>query len=185
MIKRSSLTLALLTALALPAVAETGCPPTPDTKAERDKLMAELKNTLDEKSGRLVEDAIWRLWIKAPDAKAQDLLDRGMQQREVYDFEGAQKFFDELIAYCPHYPEGYNQRAFIHFLRENYDASLADIDVVLEALPDHFSALSGKALVLMRQGRMELAQTYLREAVRLFPWVKERHLLIKQPGEDL
>ena len=108
-----------------------------------------------------------------------------MQRRDVYDFEGAQKLFDELIAYCPHYPEGYNQRAFIHFLRDNYDESLADIDVVLEALPDHFSALSGKALVLMRQGRMELAQKSLREAVRLFPWVKERHMLIKQPGEDL
>ena len=185
MIKRSRLTAALLAMLALPVNAETACPPTPNTKAQRDKLMAELKDTPNETEGRIVEDAIWRLWIKAPDAKAQDLLDRGMKRRDVYDFEGAQKLFDELIAYCPHYPEGYNQRAFIHFLRGNYDESLADIDVVLEALPDHFSALSGKALVLMRQGRMELAQKSLREAVRLFPWVKERHMLIKPPGEDL
>lgn len=185
MIRQSSLTLAVLAALCLPAQAETACPPTPDTKAERDKLMAELKDTPNETQGRIVEDAIWRLWIKAPDARAQDLLDPGMKRRDAYDFEAAENLFDELIAYCPHYPEGYNQRAFIRFLRENYDAALEDLDKTLEMRPDHFAALSGKGLVFFRQGRTELSQKALREAVRLHPWLKERHMVVKQPGEDL
>ena len=86
--------------------------------------MAELKIAPDEETGRAIEDAIWRQWIKAPDSRAQDLLDRGMQRRDAYDFEAAEQLFDELVAYCPHYPEGYNQRAFIRFLRERYDAAL-------------------------------------------------------------
>jgi hypothetical protein len=47
--------------------------------------------------------------------------------------------------------------------------------------------LSGKALVLMRQGRTGTRpRKPLREAVRLHPWLKERHMVvIKQPGEDL
>jgi tetratricopeptide (TPR) repeat protein len=185
MIRRASLTLSLFAALALPASAEAACPPTPDTSAERAKLMAELKAAPDEATGRAVEDAIWWVWIKAPDKKAQDLLDRGMKRRDAYDFEAAEKLFDELIAYCPHYPEGYNQRAFIRFLRENYDAALEDLDKTLEMRPDHFAALSGKGLVFFRQGRTGLSQKALREAVRLHPWLKERHMVVKEPGEDL
>ena len=177
--------LAAILALCTPTLAETACPPTPDTTAERSRLMAELKIAPDEETGRAIEDAIWRQWIKAPDSRAQDLLDRGMQRRDAYDFEAAEQLFDELVAYCPHYPEGYNQRAFIRFLRERYDAALEDLDKVLEMRPDHFAALSGKGLVFFRQGRVELSQKALREAVRLHPWLKERHMVIKPKGEEL
>ena len=74
---------------------------------------------------------------------------------------------------------------FIRFLRERYDAALEDLDKVLEMRPDHFAALSGKGLVFFRQGRLELSQKALREAVRLHPWLKERHMVIKPKGEEL
>ena len=117
--------------------------------------------------------------------QAQALLDEGMSQRESYNLLGARQTLNRLVAYCPDYAEGYNQRAFIRFLRENYDAALEDLDKTLEMRPDHFAALSGKGLVFFRQGRTELSHKALREAVRLHPWLKERHMVVKQPSEDL
>lgn len=162
-----------------------GCPPGPDFSREHAALMRDLKAAPDETRANLVADRIWRLWTSAPDEHAQELLDRGMERREAYDFEEAEAQFDALVAYCPAYAEGYNQRAFIRFLREKYDESLDDLDRTLEIAPDHFAALSGRALVLIRQGRPELAQQALRRAVALHPWIRERHLLKKPVGIDL
>ncbi|NNU79758.1 hypothetical protein HMH01_04810 [Halovulum dunhuangense] len=177
------LLLALVPFLAGPALA--ACPPVDDRADLRAELLTGILNAGSEAEARQLSDRLWQVWTTAPDSFAQSLLDRGMSRREAYDFAAAEEIFDELIAYCPDYVEGYNQRAFIRFLRENYDGSLADLDVVLAADPFHFAALSGRALNLMRQGRMDLGQQALRDALRLNPWLPERNMLIPQPGDRL
>lgn len=94
---------------------------------------------------------------------------------------------DALAAYCPAYPEAFNQRAFTRFLRDDYDGALEDLDFVLAMRPYHFGALSGRALSLMRLGRSELAQAALRRAVKVHPFLRERALLRPQApsGGDL
>ena len=121
----------------------------------------------------------------APDAAAQALLDQGMAARSSYDFLRAIDKFDRLVAYCPDYAEGYNQRAFVNFLREDFSAALIDLDLALERSPSHVGALSGKALTLMGLGQMDAAQVVLREALALNPWIPERGLLQPEPGEDI
>ena len=108
-----------------------------------------------------------------------------MAARGSYDFLGAIDAFDRLVEYCPDYAEGYNQRAFVNFLREDYEAALPDLDRALERSPRHVAALSGKALTLMGLGRGDEAQEVLREAVELNPWIPERGLLQELPGEEL
>ncbi|KKL65864.1 hypothetical protein LCGC14_2150700, partial [marine sediment metagenome] len=117
------------------------------------------------------------IWADAPDARAQELLDEGLARRGAFDLDGARVAFDALIAYCPSYAEGYNQRAFIAFMREDYAAALVDLDRALARLPLHVAALSGKALTLMGLGRDGEAQEVLRAALTLNPWLPERGLL--------
>jgi hypothetical protein len=45
--------------------------------------------------------------------------------------------------------------------------------------------LSGKALTLMGLGRDAEAQTVLRAALALNPWLEERALLVTPPGVEL
>ena len=54
---------------------------------------------------------------------AQELLDEGhATTRRSYDFLGARDTcWTELVEYCPEYAEGYNQRAFASYLRQDYD----------------------------------------------------------------
>ncbi|MEM8787172.1 MAG: hypothetical protein AAGE76_02830 [Pseudomonadota bacterium] len=162
-----------------PALAE--CPPGPDTADTRAALHTELLNAPDAGEARRIAGAIWRVWLQAPNPEAQTLLDTGMARREAFDFAGAEEVFDALVALCPDYTEGYNQRAFARFLRQDYQGSLDDIAIVLNRDPYHFGALSGKALNLFRQGRVELAHDTIRQALRVHPYLEERRFL---PPED-
>lgn len=166
----------LLGLLASPLAAQT-CPEAPDHSVELSALFAEARTAPDESAGRAVSDAMWELWLDAPDAPAQELLDAGMRQRGSYDFVGALASFDALVTYCPDYAEGYNQRAFVHFLNADYPAALVDLDAALARVPDHVGAQSGRALTLMNMGKIAQARVQMLAALENNPWLSERALL--------
>lgn len=175
----------LTAALLLAAPAFAACPPPPDIAEAQEALFAEARAATTPAEGQAVAPELWKLWATAPDEPAQALLDRGMEARASWDFLAALDALDRLVDYCPDYAEGYNQRAFVHFLSQNYDAALVDLDLALERAPSHVAAMSGKALTLMGLGRQDEAQAVLREAVALNPWIPEAHLLREPEGEDL
>ncbi len=156
-----------------------------DRSGTETELVRSLGETQDELAGARATGKLWEFWLKAPNETAQDLLDRGMANRESWALEDSEALLDQLIAYCPDYGEGYNQRAFTRFLRDDYEGALADIEEVLKRHPNHFGALSGKALSLMRQGRVRLAQIALRRAVDVNPWLRERSMLVDPPGRKI
>lgn len=161
------------------------CPPPPEIASRTEPHFEALQAAENELQAQEGTRALWALWTEAPDAAAQELLDQGMAARSSYDFLRAIDRFDRLVAYCSDYAEGYNQRAFVNFLREDFEAALTDLDLALDRSPQHVGALSGKALTLMGLGRGDEAQEVLREALALNPWIPERGLLRKEPGEDL
>ncbi|WP_234417161.1 tetratricopeptide repeat protein [Loktanella sp. Alg231-35] len=134
---------------------------------------------------QMLSQQLWELWLDAPDALAQEMLDEGMSQRSIYDFLGARETLTRLVDYCPDYAEGYNQRAFASYLAQDFEAALADLNVALEIMPNHIAALSGKGLTLLGLGRDEEAQEALRAAVKMNPWLQERALLTEPMGTDL
>lgn len=166
------------------------CPPTPDNSVQMDALAAQMRVAEDERQARAISDQMWEIWLQAPDAAAQEILDTGLGQRNSYDFLGSVETFDRLIDYCPDYAEGYNQRAFTFFLREEFAAALADLDVALVLTPDHVGAQSGRALTLMNMGRLEEARAQMLAALENNPWLSERALVAKgailgPKGEDI
>ncbi len=170
--------LALAVLALAPAAAESPSGPT-------DAMFDKLRNASSEPAARAAEDVIWRAWMMGPSQEATLLVEKAMERRRWYDFAGALAYLDEAVALAPGWAEPWNQRAFIRFLREEYDESLEDLDRALELEPRHFAALSGKARILMRQGRMELGQQALRKAVEINPYLRERDMLIVLPGEKL
>ncbi|WP_415919970.1 tetratricopeptide repeat protein [Tateyamaria sp. SN6-1] len=166
----------ILALVAGPVWAET-CPQARDISVELSALFEEARTASDPASGQAVSGKMWELWLDAPDDAAQEILDRGMAQRASFDFVGALESFDTLIAYCPDYAEGYNQRAFVHFLSSNYSDALIDLDRALTLSPDHVGAQSGRALTLMNQGKITAARTQMLAAIDNNPWLSERALL--------
>jgi tetratricopeptide (TPR) repeat protein len=171
--------------LAAPAGAAERCPPPEERAEDRDRLLDALAGAETEAEGRALGDALRHLWAEAPDARAQALIDRVFERRRAYDFAAAEEAARAVVAYCPDFAEGWNQLATVLFERGRLDASLDVIPKVLALEPKHFGALSGRALILMRQGRARLGQKALREALAVHPWLAERGMLIEVPGEDL
>lgn len=133
---------------------------------------------------------MWQVWLRAPNAQAQEVLDRGMRRRDSYDFAGAFKDFDRLASYCPTYAEGFNQRAYVQFLQGGFEGALKDLDIALSLNPDHVAAQSGRALTLMQLGRIPEARLQMLAALKNNPWLSERALLhegapLGPKGEDI
>lgn len=167
--------LIILALMAAPAFAD--CPAPQDTSRELLNLIARAQAAPDANAGRRISNEMWQVWLRAPDEAAQAVLDAGMARRDTYDFLGALKEFDRLVAYCPTYAEGHNQRAYIHFLREDYAKALGDLDRALALQPHHIAAQSGRALTLMNLGRLDEARAQLLAAVENNPWLSEAALL--------
>lgn len=176
---------ALSPILATPPALADGCPTAPDHRAALDDLLSQIQSARNDAEGQILSNRMWELWLDAPDEPSAEMLRQGMSARRVSDYARALSAFDRLVSYCPFYAEGYNQRAFINFLAENYAAALPDLDQALAIDPKHVGALSGKALTLLRMGRIEEGQAALRAAVALNPWLGERFLLAEPEGEDL
>jgi tetratricopeptide (TPR) repeat protein len=170
--------------IAGPAIAQD-CPPAPDHAEAHAAIISQLNRAADAEMAAGLGAELWDLWLDAPDDRAQDLLDEGMALRNRGDLDGSVTVLDALVAYCPDYAEGFNQRAFSHFLAQDYEASLTDLDRALALNGTHVAALSGKGLTLIGLGREEEAQEALRAAVRLNPWLRERALIDGPPETTL
>lgn len=155
------------------------CPSSdPSALAEKTTpLFERLRVSTNEDQGMAIASRIWSLWATAPDGRAQGLLDKGMQSIQWGQFDEAETALTYLIDYCPDYAEGWNQRAFARYLKNDFEGALADLDRTLVLEPNHFGAIAGRGLTFLRQGRQILGIKEIRKAVALHPWMNERHLL--------
>ena len=177
--------LLVMVILTVATAAQASCPAPKDITEEQTALLEAAQSADNAGDGQRIGNALWRLWATAPNEQAQQILDDGMRARNSYNFVAALDIFDQLVKDCPDYAEGYNQRAFVHFLRERFEPALEDLDRALKRNPRHVAALTGKALTLMGLKRHDEAQQVLRKAVALNPWVPERGLLKKPDGVEL
>jgi len=146
----------------------------------KEDLMTQLAQAQSEPEGREAEAKVWEFWFsESPNTEVRTLLDAGRERIQAYDFEAAENHLNEVVKAAPDYAEGYNQRAYARFLRENFEDSLSDLEKTLELEPDHFGALSGMYHILRIQNRTTAAMDVLRQAVTIHPWIQERGALPK------
>lgn len=172
----SAPTLALLLGV-IPSALWALCPEAELDHAREAELFEELKAAPDHAAAGRINGALWELWTTAPDPAAQKMLDSGMARLRRGDLATAHEDFDALVAYCPDYAEGYNQRAFAFYLQQSFAPALEDLDRALARSPNHVGAHSGRALTLMGLGRDAEALEALRLALTLNPWLSERALV--------
>ncbi len=146
----------------------------------KSELFSQLAAAQSEMEGREVEARLWELWFnESPTTEVRALLDAGRERIQAYDFEAAEHYLDQVVEAAPDYAEGYNQRAFARFLRENFSESLTDLEKALELEPNHFGVLAGMYQILRIQNRTSTAMGVLRQAVIIHPWIQERGALPK------
>lgn len=152
-----------------------------DTDKLKIQLLQDLAGAETESQGRAAESAVWEFWFsQSPTTEIRTSLDAGRERIRAYDFEAAENHLNRVVEAAPDYAEGYNQRAYARFLRENYSESLTDLEKTLELEPHHFGAMSGMYHILRLQNRTDAAMELLRRAVTIHPWIQERGALPKE-----
>jgi Flp pilus assembly protein TadD len=149
-----------------------------------DQNYEKLKSVKLQSEAQTIVSNLWELWTKAPDDKAQQLLNSGMSRMREGDLRNAEAELTKLINYCPNYSEGYNQRAFTRYLAFDFENALTDLIKALELRPRHLGALSGKGLTHKALGQEPEAEIEFRKALALNPFTPERNM-IPNLGVDL
>ena len=158
-------------------------------KAERGKnldfLFGALKAAPDEVSAKHVEARIWAIWLQTPSDTVALLMTRAKTAMEAQNSDVALKLLDAVIKLRPDYVEGWNRRATLYYLRNDYAHSLEDIEQVLAREPRHFGALAGLGMIMQDLGDEKRALDAFRKALAVNPHLDKVPELVKTLTEKV
>lgn len=145
-----------------------------------DQLLDELQSLdkrRDDRAGTL-QARIWSIWYAHEDPDVCELMREGRRALGRDRHQQAVAIFSRLVERGPDYAEAWNRRSAAYYLLGRYEASLDDIERVLELEPRHFGALAGKGLCLRELGRPRPALEALRRALDVNPHLDNVYLEI-------
>ena len=93
------------------------------------------------------------------------------------------KAFNKVVEIEPNFAEGWNKRATIYYLLQEYTASVKDIAQTLRLEPRHFGALFGLSLINAALGRHQAALKAFEQAKFIHPHISgvQQHIkLLKE-----
>ena len=138
----------------------------------------------DPRGAALAEAALWEMWSTSGVPDVDQLLRRGLEAMERRDLLAAEALFTDVIRRVPDFTEGWNKRATVRYLAENYTAAIADCEETLARKPHHFGALSGQGLCHMALGQHREAADLFRRTLAVHPHLEvARHNLATALGE--
>lgn len=156
-----------------------------DKTRNLDFLFGALKAAPDDTSARHVEARIWAIWSATPSDTAALLMARAKLAMEVHNLDLALKLLDTVVKLRPDYIEGWNRRATVHFLKNDYARSLEDIRQVLAREPRHFGALAGLGMIMQEYGEDKRALEAYRRALDVDPRLEKIPDLVKGLAEKV
>ena len=152
------------------------------TRAEQlDDLFATLHNASSPEVGKTAEESILRLWLSSGSDTVDLLMVWAMRAMEEKQYPLAIDFLDRVIAIKPDYVEGWNKRATVFFLTEDYSKSLEDIGRTLAIEPRHFGALAGLGMIMQNLGDDKRAVEAYKKALDVDPYLEG----VKKALDDL
>ena len=100
------------------------------------------------------EAMLWRTWCRSGNSEADRIFRAGVDAMQQGQLEEAAAEFTRVIDIAPEFAEGWNKRATVRFMREDFAGSIADCQETLARNPNHFGASSGAGTVPHLAGRV-------------------------------
>ena len=149
-------------------------PSVPKTPAEREKMLSDLYAHLatagDEDSAKAVAEAIERVWVNSGSDTIDVLMERSMKAVGEKNYELALKLLDHVVALAPDFTEGWNRRAYVHYMKSEVDLALGDLRRTLALDPNHFKALDGLGQILREIGQKRPALKAFKQLLDVHPY---------------
>jgi len=184
-------------ASAMPVYAEVAPPPPstpeqdkPPRAAVLDALFADLAKAKTPEEGEAIQHQIQKIWLESGSPSIDLLMSHGLDAFGDKDYDRALFYFNEVVALDPGYAEGWNKRATVLYLKNDFPRALADLEYVLRIEPRQYMAMGGLALMLEELGDKKGALEIFRRALSVNPWLEgasqtEKSLSIDVEGRGI
>jgi tetratricopeptide (TPR) repeat protein len=152
------------------------------------QVMPALVQALRDDDGRVrgaTQHVMWAIWLRSGNDEIDALMAKGVQLMESQQYAEAVEVFDQIIARAPKFAEGYNKRATVYYLMQEFEHSIADIHHTLELNPVHFGALSGMGLCYLGLDEPRQALEWFERAIAVNPNMDTIQSYIQQIREFL
>ena len=115
------------------------------------------------------EATLWSHWCRSGNAETDRLFRAGVEAMERRELGEAEKTFTRVIQMTPDFAEGWNKRATVRYLANDFTGAVADCRETIRLNPHHFAALSGQGLCHLSLGEYDEAAVCFRRALEINP----------------
>ena len=143
--------------------------PEAEEPARLDGLYARLAEATTASQARPLVDQIRQEWMASGSATVDLLMSRAGTALQDKRYAVALDLLDMVIRLAPDYAEGWNRRATVWYLTEEFGRSIVDIERALALEPRHWGAMSGLGIILRRLGRDDEAIDVFHEVLKIHP----------------
>ncbi len=155
-----------------PAPPQTEEPAAPDREAALNSLFDKLAHAKSAAEARMVESAIFSIWMESDSPSVNLLMGRGIDALQSGEFDRALFYFTEVTSLAPDFVEGWDKRAAVYILKDDYASALKDIERLLKIEPRHFGAMGALAIILEDLGDKKGALDLYRRTLKIDPWLE-------------
>ncbi len=136
-------------------------------------LFLSLRKAKTEQAAADIANDIRQEWTHSGSATVDLLMQWADAAVARKDLPAALDFLDQIIVLKPKFAEGWNRRATIHYMMNNYSKSMVDIQKTLELEPRHFGALSGMGAIFLDLKRNEKALQTYEKVLEVYPLLRD------------
>jgi tetratricopeptide (TPR) repeat protein len=175
---------------AAPGTANKSPPPAKQQSAkpvpqDRDGLLAELYMHLgqaqDASQAAPIAETIEGLWLQSGSDTIGVLMGRSAKAINDQKNALALQLLDAVVELAPDYAEGWNRRAYVYYLQNDFEHAIGDLRRALALEPNHFKALEGLARILRESGQKKSALEAYKQILRINPYLEGA----KQAADEL
>ena len=123
------------------------------------------------REAKVAESSILGLWLESGSDTVDLLMDWAMKAIDAKNYALALDYLDRVVTMKPDYAEGWNKRATVYFLTDDYKKSIFDIERTLALEPRHFGALSGLGMIMRDIGQDKRAIDAFQRALAVDPYL--------------
>ena len=123
----------------------------------------------DRELAATAEAILWRTWCRSGDAETDRIFRAAVDAIQQQKLRDAEDLFSRVIEMNPQFAEGWNKRATVRYMRNDFRGAIADCQQTLIRNPNHFGAASGQGLCHMSINEFNEAAICFRRALEIHP----------------
>ena len=143
-------------------------------------LLSRLTKSQSAEGAALIAKAIEELWLKSDSDTIDLLMQRAMTSVRDSNLQLALELLNNIVVLEPSYAEGWNKRATVLYMMEDYQRALGDLQRTLSLEPSHFGAMNGVGLTMRELGDDEAALAAFRKALRIHPNLQDAKRIVRE-----